>query len=157
MTFSASATDANYCLGLLTASASADLLNPASWTKSSQPGLQRATTRPAVRARATTRFTVSEDGKSDILVYHDRNYKDISGDPLNDPNRRTALPEAVLERRRHARTSASRSPTALTPVRFSSYNFPDRFIRHWEYRAKLEPNVTNLADSQFRVVAGSRR
>ena len=27
-------------------------------------------------------FTVSEDGQSDILVYHARPYKDISGDPL---------------------------------------------------------------------------
>jgi GH43 family beta-xylosidase len=32
-------------------------------------------------------FTVSEDGAADILVYHARNYKEIIGDPLNDPNR----------------------------------------------------------------------
>ena len=37
MTFSASAIDANYCMGLLTASADADLLDPASWKKSAEP------------------------------------------------------------------------------------------------------------------------
>lgn len=37
MTYSASATDANYCLGMLTASATADLTDPASWTKGTQP------------------------------------------------------------------------------------------------------------------------
>ncbi|WP_285443847.1 AbfB domain-containing protein [Streptomyces sp. ISL-86] len=40
------------------------------------------------------------------------------------------------------------------PVQLSSYNYPDRYIRHWEYRAKLEADVTNLADSQFRTVPG---
>lgn len=42
----------------------------------------------------------------------------------------------------------------VTPQRFSSYNFADRFIRHWEYRARVEAGVSPLADSQFRVVAG---
>lgn len=37
MTYSASATDANYCLGLLTADQNADLLDPASWKKSPEP------------------------------------------------------------------------------------------------------------------------
>ena len=37
LTYSASATDANYCLGMLTASASSDPLNAASWTKSPNP------------------------------------------------------------------------------------------------------------------------
>ena len=36
-------------------------------------------------------FTVSEDGKTDMLVYHARNYKDIVGDPLYDPNRHTFI------------------------------------------------------------------
>ncbi|MBW8848779.1 MAG: alpha-N-arabinofuranosidase, partial [Burkholderiales bacterium] len=27
------------------------------------------------------------DGQTDLLVYHARNYRDIIGDPLNDPNR----------------------------------------------------------------------
>ena len=27
------------------------------------------------------------DGEYNVLVYHCRNYKEITGDPLNDPNR----------------------------------------------------------------------
>jgi hypothetical protein len=42
----------------------------------------------------------------------------------------------------------------VTPQRLSSYNYADRFIRHWEYRARIEANVSPLADSQFRVVTG---
>ena len=101
MTFSASATDANYCLGLLTANSTADLMNPASWTKTQTP-VFKSNDATGQYGPGHNTFTTSEDGKSDILVYHDRNYKDISGDPLNDPNRRTRVPEAVLERRRHA-------------------------------------------------------
>ncbi|MEU9882739.1 family 43 glycosylhydrolase [Streptomyces phaeochromogenes] len=152
MTFSASATDANYCLGLLTANATADLMNPASWTKTPTP-VFKSNDATGQYGPGHNTFTTSEDGKSDVLVYHDRNYKDISGDPLNDPNRRTRYQKLYW--------NADGTPNlgipvadGVTPVRFSSYNFPDRFIRHWEYRAKIEPNVTNLADSQFRVVTG---
>ncbi|GHA46158.1 hypothetical protein GCM10010372_52630 [Streptomyces tauricus] len=152
MTFSASATDSNYCLGLLTASASADLMNAASWAKTPDPVFTSNAATGQYGPGHNT-FTTSEDGRSDVLVYHDRNYKDISGDPLNDPNRRTRYQKLYW--------NADGTPNfgipvadGVTPVRFSSYNFPDRFIRHWEYRAKIEPNVTNLADSQFRVVTG---
>ena len=43
MTFSASAIDANYCLGLLTASADADLLDRASWRRRPHPALDSST------------------------------------------------------------------------------------------------------------------
>lgn len=152
MTYSASATDANYCLGMLTASASADLLDPASWTKGSQP-VFKTSDATSQYGPGHNSFTVSEDGKSDILVYHDRSYKDITGDPLNDPNRRTRVQKLYW--------NADGTPNfgipvadGVTPQRFSSYNYPDRFIRHWEFRAKIEADVTNLADSQFRVVTG---
>ncbi|MFD5074585.1 family 43 glycosylhydrolase [Streptomyces sp. NPDC058371] len=90
MTYSASATDHNYCLGLLTADARSDLLNPTSWTKSPVP---------VFRSNDTTKqygpghnsFTVAEDGRTDVLVYHARQYKEITGDPLNDPNRHTRI------------------------------------------------------------------
>jgi GH43 family beta-xylosidase len=152
MTFSAAATDANYCLGLLTADATADLMNPASWTKNPNP-VFKSNTATGQYGPGHNTFTTSEDGKSDILVYHDRNYKDITGDPLNDPNRRTRYQKFYW--------NADGTPNfgvpvadGATPVRLSSYNFPDRYIRHWEFRAKTEANVTALADSQFRVVTG---
>ncbi|MFJ4244570.1 family 43 glycosylhydrolase [Streptomyces iakyrus] len=152
MTYSASATDANYCLGMLTASASANLLSQASWSKNPTP-VFASSTATSQYGPGHNSFTVSEDGKSDILVYHDRSYKDISGDPLYDPNRRTRVQKVYW--------NADGTPNfgipvadGVTPQRFSSYNFPDRFVRHWDYRARIEANVTKLADSQFRVVPG---
>ncbi|MGW0719885.1 family 43 glycosylhydrolase [Streptomyces sp. NPDC002778] len=152
MTFSASATDANYCMGLLTASASADLLNASSWVKTAGP-VFASNTATSQYGPGHNQFTVSEDGRSDILVYHDRSYKDISGDPLNDPNRRTRVQKIYWKA---DGTPDFGIPVAdgLTPIRLSSYNAPDRFIRHWEYRARIEANVAPLADSQFRTVTG---
>jgi GH43 family beta-xylosidase len=87
LTYSASATDANYCMGMLTASDTSDLLDPRSWTKSPVPVF--ATNDSAgVYGPGHNAFTVDRDG-SDVLVYHARSYRDIVGDPLNDPNRNT--------------------------------------------------------------------
>ncbi|WFE41166.1 AbfB domain-containing protein [Micromonospora sp. WMMD998] len=44
--------------------------------------------------------------------------------------------------------------TAFTPVRLRAHDLTDSYIRHYDYRARVEPNVTNLADSQFRIVPG---
>jgi hypothetical protein len=139
-------------MGLLTASASDDLLSASSWTKNAGPVfVSNAAT--SQYGPGHNQFTVSEDGKSDILVYHDRRYKDISGAPLNDPNRRTRVQKIYWKA---DGTPDFGIPVAdgLTPIRLSSYNYPDRFIRHWEHRARIEANVAPLADSQFRVVTG---
>ncbi|NBM18732.1 AbfB domain-containing protein, partial [Streptomyces sp. GC420] len=98
-------------------------------------------------------FTVSEDGRSDILVHHDRGYRDITGDPLDDPNRRTRVQKLYWKA---DGTPDFGIPVAdgATPVRLSSYNHPTRYIRHREFRAGLEPDVAPLADSRFRVVPG---
>lgn len=88
VTFSASATDANYCLGLLWASEDADLLHPASWHKLPEPvfftneALERF-------GPGHNSFTIAEDGKTDVMLYHARSYKEINGEPLYDPNRHT--------------------------------------------------------------------
>lgn len=88
MTYSASATDASYALGMLTASAKADLLDPDAWSKSREPvfATSEATGQYGPGHNA---FTTTVDGKTDIMVYHARGYRDIKGDPLNDPNRHT--------------------------------------------------------------------
>ncbi|WP_222106209.1 family 43 glycosylhydrolase [Catellatospora sichuanensis] len=152
MTYSASATDANYCLGMLTATAGSNLLSASSWTKSPNP-VFASNSATGQWGPGHNSFTVSEDGASDILVYHDRNYRDISGDPLNDPNRRTRL-QKLYWNADGTPNFGIPVPDGATPVRLKSYNFPDRFVRHWEYRARLDTNVTNLADSQFRIVTG---
>jgi GH43 family beta-xylosidase len=152
LTYSASATDANYCLGMLSASASANLLSASSWTKSPNP-VFASNASTGQYGPGHNSFTVSEDGQSDILVYHDRNYRDISGDPLRDPNRRTRV-QKVYWNADGTPNFGIPVPDGVTPLRLKSYNYPDRFVRHWEYRARVEANVNPLADSQFRVVAG---
>jgi GH43 family beta-xylosidase len=86
VSYSASATDHNYCMGLLHASEDSDLLDTNSWIKSPTPvfgsNLETSQYGPGHNC-----FTSSEDGNYDILVYHARNYKDLQGSPLTDPNR----------------------------------------------------------------------
>ena len=88
MTYSASATDANYCLGLLSADADADLLDASVWKKSPEPVL--ASSRSASQfGPGHNSFTTTPDGKTDVLVYHARNYEHIQGSPLRNPDRAT--------------------------------------------------------------------
>ncbi|MDP0501809.1 MAG: family 43 glycosylhydrolase [Verrucomicrobiota bacterium JB022] len=91
ITYSASATDENYCMGLLSADEDAELLDPQSWTKSPQPIFQ-SDFEHGIYGPGHSSFTVSEDGK-DLLVYHARTYTEIVGDPLWDPNRHTFVKE----------------------------------------------------------------
>jgi GH43 family beta-xylosidase len=90
LTYSASATDFNYCMGLLAADENSDLLDPASWKKSQAP-VYATSEENRQFGPGHNSFTVSEDGKEDLLVYHARNYKEIIGDPLKDPNRHTRV------------------------------------------------------------------
>lgn len=89
MTYSASATDHNYCMGLLTASADADIMDPASWTKSPEP-VFKSSPENNIWGPGHNSFTVDEQGR-DVLVYHARDYKEIPGNPLFDPNRHTRI------------------------------------------------------------------
>jgi GH43 family beta-xylosidase len=88
MTYSASATDANYALGMLTARIDANLLDAAAWTKSRNP-VFASSAATGQYGPGHNAFTTTPDGKTDILVYHARNYRDIEGDSLLDPNRHT--------------------------------------------------------------------
>ncbi|MBE6070617.1 MAG: alpha-N-arabinofuranosidase [Clostridium butyricum] len=90
LTYSASATDENYCMGMLTADEKSDLLNSDSWTKSKQPVFKTSYENHQYGPGHNS-FTVSEDGREDLLVYHARNYTELKGDPLSDPNRHTRV------------------------------------------------------------------
>ena len=89
LTYSASATGACYCMGMLTADEDADLLDPASWKKERYPVLQSD---PAlgIYGPGHNSFTVDEEG-NDICVYHARQEAVIEGDPLYNPNRHAML------------------------------------------------------------------
>jgi hypothetical protein len=124
MTYSASATDARYCMGLLTADERSDLLDARSWTKSPQPV-----------------FTT--------------NYRDITGDPLYDPNRHTRVQRLYW--------NDDGTPSFGVPVgkggpaaRLSPLDMPQLYVRHYEYRLRVDGDVRDLADSQFRIVPGFR-
>lgn len=88
VTYSASATNHNYCVGLLWNDENADLLNAASWHKS--PGPVFYTNEDVNRfGPGHNSFTIAEDGETAIMIYHARDYKEIKGHELSDPNRAT--------------------------------------------------------------------
>ena len=89
MTYSASATDARYCIGMLSARDDADIMDPAAWSKSPQP-VFKSSPENKVWGPGHNSFTVDERGR-DMLVYHGRDYEKITGDPLFDPNRHTRV------------------------------------------------------------------
>ncbi len=88
VTYSASATNENYCMGLLWVDADADLLNVSNWEKSPAPVFY---SNPQVNRYGPghSSFTKAEDGSTDVLIYHARDYEKIQGFELNDPNRST--------------------------------------------------------------------
>lgn len=90
LTYSASATDANYCVGLLTADEDAPLLNPDSWKKSPTPVFKSAPEH-GIYGPGHSCFTIAEDGRTDLLVYHARSYEKIEGNALENPDRHTRV------------------------------------------------------------------
>lgn len=88
VTYSASATNHNYCMGLLWIDEDADLLDASNWCKS--PGPVFFTNEDVKRyGPGHNSFTTSEDGKKVVMIYHARDYKEIQGHELSDPNRAT--------------------------------------------------------------------
>lgn len=90
LTFSASATGACYCMGLLYADADADLLDPHVWTKLKMPVLETDEEK-GIYGPGHNSFVKAEDGVTDLCVYHARQYDEIEGDPLYDPNRHAMI------------------------------------------------------------------
>ena len=88
MTYSASATDENYAMGLLWADSHADLLDPDSWAKSAEPVLT-SSPEHSIFGPGHNSFTRAEDDETVMLVYHARTYTEIEGDPLWNPDRHT--------------------------------------------------------------------
>lgn len=89
ITFSASATDATYCMGLLMADENSDLMDAKSWKKFDAPVLT-TDVESGIFGPGHNSFTVSRDGKTDYLIYHARPYAEVDLDfALYDPNRHT--------------------------------------------------------------------
>ena len=88
LTYSASATNHHYCMGMLWIDEHADLMKPANWHKSPAPVFH---SNPKVGrfGPGHNSFTLAEDGETVIMIYHARNYEAIEGHELSDPNRAT--------------------------------------------------------------------
>ncbi|WJY15708.1 family 43 glycosylhydrolase [Pectobacteriaceae bacterium CE90] len=89
VSYSASATDENYCMGLLWIDADADPMRSTNWSKSAHPVFTTHRLHQQYGPGHNS-FTTAENGE-DVLVYHARNYTEIEGDPLWDPNRHTRI------------------------------------------------------------------
>lgn len=148
LTYSASATDSNYCMGLLTANLNADLLNAASWSKSQTP-VFTSNSNTIQYGPGHNSFTVSEDGQSDILVFHDRGYPNITGDPLNDPNRRTRV-QKIYWKQDGTPDLGIPVPDGQTPVRLRSAADAAAYVRY--YTGTSPSGSPTLADQLFRLV-----
>lgn len=88
ISYSASATDENYAMGLLWADENADLLAGNSWHKSPEP-VMRSCAEDSVFGPGHNSFTVGATPGEVLLVYHARTYTGIEGDPLLNPDRHT--------------------------------------------------------------------
>lgn len=149
MTYSASATDARYCLGLLTAADDADIMNPAVWTKSPQPVFVSSSA-TGVYGPGHNSFTVDEQGH-DLLVYHGRDYEKIVGDPLFDPNRHTRI-QRLYFRPDGVPDFGIPVGNGALPNRWSPLDRSDQFIHVSGERVMI--GTGPLSKTQFRQVPG---
>lgn len=87
LTYSASETGVCYCVGMLSIGAEDDLSDPRKWKKERYPVLCTDMEK-GILGPGHNCFVKDENGE-DIMIYHARQYDEIEGDPLYDPNRHT--------------------------------------------------------------------
>ncbi len=86
--YTASATDHRSAIGLLWADEDADLLQPEAWHKHPEPVL--ATSEPHNRLGPGHASVIRLQGSDKaVMLYHSREYQDLHGGELEDPNRHT--------------------------------------------------------------------
>ena len=89
LTYSASATDERYAMGMLTLKEGGDPLKAEDWSKSPVP-VMVTEEENGLYGPGHNSFTVDGEGK-DLLVFHARPYPGFRGDALSDPNRHCFL------------------------------------------------------------------
>ncbi|MBK1878343.1 family 43 glycosylhydrolase [Pelagicoccus mobilis] len=93
ITYSVNATDQNYRMGLLWADDDSDLLTTSTWQKS--PGSVFMTSEEnGIYGPGHNGFTTGENGQ-DLIVYHARNYKELTVYSLRDWNRHARVQEFI--------------------------------------------------------------
>ncbi len=96
VTYSASKTDASYCMGLLTCKPGGNPLDPKHWLKSAKPVFVTDEER-SIYGPGHNCFTRSHDDQKIFMVYHARVNDKIEGDPLDDPNRHTFVKTVSID------------------------------------------------------------
>ena len=89
LTYSASATDERYAMGLLTLKEGGEPLKAEDWSKSPVP-VMATEEENGLYGPGHNSFTVDEEGR-DLLVFHARPYPCFEWDALSDPNRHCFL------------------------------------------------------------------
>ncbi len=89
LTYSASATGACYCMGMLTIDENDEILDPNKWDKERYPVL-KTDAELEVFGPGHNSFVKDEEG-NDICVFHARDFEKIVGNPLDDINRHAHL------------------------------------------------------------------
>ena len=89
VTYSGSATDERYAMGMLTLKAGMDPLDPKAWEKSPAPVMVTEEIN-GLYGPGHNSFTKDGEG-NDVLVFHARPYPGFRGTALSDPNRHCYL------------------------------------------------------------------
>ena len=113
LTYSASATGTDYAMGLLTADVDSDLLDSASWRKSSTP-VFGSNPEAGQFGPGHNSFTTTADGRP-VLVYHARNYTNLQGEPLWDPNRHARAQVLLVDDEGRPQWGSPSADTRPTP------------------------------------------
>lgn len=95
LTYSASETGIDYCVGMMSADTTSDLTDPLSWHKQRYPVL-KTNESLKIYGPGHNSFTKDEQG-NDIIVYHARTTKEIVGNPLYNPNRHAMLMKVLWD------------------------------------------------------------
>lgn len=89
LTYSASDTGVNYCMGMLSIGEDEDILDPNMWKKRRYPVFKSDESK-GIYGPGHNSFTVNHAGEP-VMVFHARTEKEIVGDPLYNPNRHAML------------------------------------------------------------------
>lgn len=89
LTYSASETGIDYCMGMLSIDENANILDPKEWVKKRNPVLQ-SNERIGIYGPGHNSFTKDVHG-NDIMVFHARTETKIVGNSLYNPNRHAML------------------------------------------------------------------
>ncbi|MCR5743132.1 MAG: family 43 glycosylhydrolase [Lachnospiraceae bacterium] len=95
LTYSASSTGPEYCVGMLSIDESDDLLDPREWKKAKKPVLCTDEEK-GFFGPGHNNFTKLPDG-TDVCSFHARTYPEVVGDPLYDPNRHAFVMKIVYD------------------------------------------------------------